>query len=431
MANLGEGKNSLHTVLDAIERIKDKVDTIETERSTASEAQVAQLEAEKAASLEKINEIEARCNKLDEMLPRGEKVFTTGVRSKDQDLAAFGRAFTVARRAANGDPLPADYARAGQLAGTTTVTNSTTGGTLVPIETYDSAVRIIGEKSLARQICRQIPMTTNEMIVPIVNSDPTVYWAAEGAIPAAESAVGFENSADAQLKAKTLTAYDSISRELEEDSLVALEPFFAEVFGDAIAKEENNVLINGNGAAPMGGFTGVDDHAGTAVVPNTSSGFDVSFDDIIALMFAVNGDVVNNGTFVMSMAMLGQVVGIKATTTGAPLFASAWGAGGLAGPGSNLPDAPKGLAGYLLGRPVYVTNTMATSGEVVGQSLMVYGDFNQAIFGDRRSLSIEMDDSVFFASRRRCMLAYERIGFLISGGATGKANFARLNEIGA
>jgi HK97 family phage major capsid protein len=236
--------------------------------------------------------------------------------------------------------------------------------------------------------------------------------------------VTFADDEDATLRAKTLTAYDSISRELDEDSLVALEPFFAEVFGDAIAKEENNQLLLGSGSP----FTGITDAANTKDITNTANGFDVAYDDLVKLMFGVDGDVVNNGTFVMSMAFLGQVVGIKATTTGAPLFASAWGNGGLAGPGSNMPDAPQGLAGYIMGRPVYVSNTLPTVSGDVGQCLAVYGDFGHAIFGDRRSLSIEIDDSVFFNSRQRCLLAYERIGILIHGTAA-NPTFARLNEI--
>jgi HK97 family phage major capsid protein len=62
---------------------------------------------------------------------------------------------------------------------------------------------------------------------------------------AAESTVNFEDAEKSDLIAKTLTAYDGISRELDEDSLVALEPFFAEVFGDAIAQEENKQLLVG------------------------------------------------------------------------------------------------------------------------------------------------------------------------------------------
>jgi len=421
MANLGEGKNSLYTVLDAIERIKDKVDTIETERAASDEATIAKLEAEKAESLAKIEEIEARCNKLDEMLPRGEKVFTTGVRSKDEDLAVFGRAFTVARRAANGEALPAEYQRA-QTIGTTTVENDTAGGTMVPIETYDSAIRIIGEKSLARTICRQIPMASSEMIVPIVDAPPTVYWPSEGAAPT-ESSVSFADDTDAQLKAKTLSAYDSISRELSEDSLVALEPFFAEVFGDAIAKEENKQLLVGTGSP----FTGVSGHANIGSVTGAAT-YTVTFASLQEVMFSVGGNVVNNGTWVMNMKMLGEIVGLTATTTGAPLFASAWGNGGLAGAGSNLPNPQQGLAGFLLGRPVYVSETMPSSAGSTGDLQILFGDFNHALFGDRRALSIEMNDSVFFASRERCMLAYERVGFLTNCpiAANGGPTFAKI-----
>lgn len=432
MANLGQGENSLYKVLDVVERIKDQVESIEKERGALIEsktkemdeqarelgaaneslrAEVEELKAQRDAAQEsgdsKLKEIEERCNRLDELLPRGEKVYTTGERSKDEDLAAFGRAFTVARRAKNGDALPEDYKRA-QTIGTTTVTNDTAGGTLVPIETHDAVVRIIGEKSLARTICRQVSMTSSEMIVPIVDAGPTVYWPAEGSAPT-ESSVSFADDTDAQLKAKTLTAYDSISRELDEDSLVALEPFFAEVFGDAIAKEENNQLLTGTGSP----FTGVGQVTNLGDVTGVST-FTTSFDKLQEVMFSVGSNVVNNGTWVMNMKMLGEIVGLTATTTGAPLFASAWGNGGLAGVGSNLPNPSQGLAGFLMGRPVYVSDTMPSAAGSTGDRQILFGDFNHVIFGDRRALSVEFDDSVFFASRERCMLVYERIGILVN-----------------
>ena len=108
MANLGQGENSLYKVLDVVERIKDQVESIDKERgalieskteeiksqarelgeaNAALQAEVEQLKADRDAAqaegIAKIEEIEARCNKLDEMLPRGEKVFTTGERRQD------------------------------------------------------------------------------------------------------------------------------------------------------------------------------------------------------------------------------------------------------------------------------------------------------------------------------------------------------------
>jgi HK97 family phage major capsid protein len=450
MANLGQGENSLYKVLDVVERIKDQVESIDKERgalieskteemqvqarelgeaNAALQAEVEQLKADRdaarTADTEKMEEIEARCNKLDEMLPRGEKVFTSGVRSKDQDLAAFGRAFTVARRAKNGDALPAEYQRA-QTEGAKTIGTNTAGGTLVPVETLDSAVRIIGEKSLARTISRQVNMASDNIILPIVTGDPTVYWPGEGTAPT-ESSVTFAEDSDATLTAKTLTAYDSISRELDEDSLVALEPFFAEVFGDAIAQEENKQLIIGDSGA-SDPFMGVTNLSTIAPVDNTgSSGYTADYGRLATTMFSVDGDVVNNGTWVMNSAFLGQIVGLK-DTNGLPIFASAWGSGGIAGPGSTLPNQATGVAGFLFGRPVYTTNVLPNVGAGAGTTLAVYGDFNYSMFGDRRALSVEFDDSVFFASRKRCMLAYERIGIL-NHCTTANRTFAKLKEV--
>lgn len=452
MANIGQGGSSLYKVLDAVERIKDSVESAAAERDAAITKKSAELEgqtreigeqnaalktevetlradrdAAKADSDDKIAEIEARCNKLDEMLPRGEKVFTTGVRSKDADLAAFGRAFTVARRAAAGDSLPADYARA-NLEGEKGITSNTVGGTLVPVETQSSAIRIIGEKSLARTIARQVPMGSDRMILPIQTGKPTVYWASEGAAASAESTVDFEDASKSDLIAKTLTAYDGISRELDEDSLVALEPFFAEVFGDSIAQEENKQLLVGKSAASGGTdpFDGIE-NGDWVNNNNTAAGYTVTYEQLVDTMYGVNGDSLNNGSWVMNSEMLGQVVGLV-SSTGQPIFSSAWGMGGIGAAGGAIPNQTTGLAGFLLGRPLYTSNAMVASPLVgLDNCLAIYGNFDYAFFGDRRALSVEFDDSVFFRERKRCMLAYERVSVLIHSQENNKT-FSKLTN---
>jgi HK97 family phage major capsid protein len=453
MANLGQGENSLYKVLDVVERIKDQVESIDKERgaliesktqeikaqarelgeaNAALQAEVEQLKADRdaarTADTEKMEEIEARCNKLDEMLPRGEKVFTSGVRSKDADLAAFGRAFTVARRAANGDALPSDYARA-NLEGEKTITSNTVGGTLVPVETHSSAIRIIGEKSLARNIARQVPMGSDRMILPIQSGKPTVYWPSEGAAASDESTVNFEDATKSDLIAKTLTAYDGISRELDEDSLVALEPFFAEVFGDAIAQEENKQLLVGQVAADGGSdpFKGIDT-APWVNDNNAAAGYTVTYPQLVDTMYGVGGDSINGGSWVMNSDMLGEIVSLVGAN-GSPIFSSAWGQGGISGPGAVTPNQSTGLAGFLLGKPVYTSNVMKGSPiSGTNNTLLIYGNFDYAFFGDRRALSVEFDDSVFFRERKRCMLAYERVSVLIHSQENNKTFSKLTNE---
>ena len=235
----------------------------------------------------------------------------------------------------------------------------------------------------------------------------------------------FAEDSDATMTAKTLTAYDSISRELDEDSLVALEPFFAEVFGDAIAKEENNQLLTGDSGA-SDPFMGIINLSTINTVTNAGTAYAADYASLASTMFGVDGDVVNNGSWVMNMAFLGQVIGLK-DTNGLPIFASAWGSGGIAGPGSTLPNQSTGLAGYLFGRPVYTSNTLPSSTGGTGSTLAIYGDFSYSLFGDRRALSVEFDDSVFFASRKRCMLAYERISIL-NHCTSAQQTFCKLKE---
>jgi len=72
-----------------------------------------------------------------------------------------------------------------------------------------------------------------------------------------------------------------------------------------------------------------------------------------------------------------------------------------------MANVPQALPGRLLGSPVYLTTTMPTT-NATGLKFGVYGDFTKRVFGDRQQFAVEVDDSVYFASRKRAILASER-----------------------
>jgi len=72
-----------------------------------------------------------------------------------------------------------------------------------------------------------------------------------------------------------------------------------------------------------------------------------------------------------------------------------------------MPNVPQALPGSLLGSPVYLSTTMPST-NATGLKFGVYGDFSKRVFGDRQQFKVEVDDSVYFAKRKRAILASER-----------------------
>ncbi len=416
-------KGNLYKVIDALERIDDRIER--SQKST--EDRLVELEGRVAAgdksvtddlvkaredrdfwhnktdSLEStIRSLSERCDALDKALPRGEKVFRSsadGAVSRDDTLRAFGKCFTASRRAAQGR-TPEGFSRA-QTEGT-----ETAGGILVPDEVYPGVVRIIEEKSIIRQIAQVIPMGRDKMDVPTRSSGPAVYWPSEGAAPT-ESSVTFASGTT--LDSKTLAAYDAVSRELDEDSLVALEPFLAEVFASAIAKEENRVAFVGDGDP----YTGVSVASGVASVvtaSGTPAASDLTFDNLVAAKFAVDSNVIANGCWIFNAATFQNVVSLK-DSNNRPIFATNYGAGAALADGSPAVGAP----GILLGSPVYFSATLPSNPATASALVALYGAFKPGFcFGDRKQITIETSNDALFTSRKRAIMVHERVALLVA-----------------
>ena len=109
-------------------------------------------------------------------------------------------------------------------------------------------------------------------------------------------------------------------------------------------------------------------------------------------------------------------------SNGRPIYASAWYGGGPAtyAPQPNEPVAQQAQASILLGRPAYLTETMPTEGSQ--EIFAVFGDFSKFAFGDRKQMTIDWSDQVYYEWGNLALRVRERIAMktLITGA------FARL-----
>jgi HK97 family phage major capsid protein len=257
-----------------------------------------------------------------------------------------------------------------------------------------------------------IPMSSDTVNIGTVATAPTVTVRANGGDGGAVSGDSSLNFGDSSLSASTYVCVNKISKELDEDSLIALEPVLGEIYSEALAQEENNQFINGTSTG-LANVTWTNSEFQGGAADSTKDTFaEVAFADIPRVMFAVDDTYVNQGTFITSPAFFRHIVALQ-ESNGTPLFASSWGGGGIAGQGSAYPSSM--APGFLAGRPVFLSSKMPA--EAVGVDAAYYGDFSKFAMGDRRAVTVTWDDSVYAYELNRAVIVSERVGFkvLING----------------
>lgn len=391
----GGKEENLHQIMEVLEGLVAK-----QEETRAQGEDVAGMK-------ETIARLSARCDELDKKLPKGSKIYQAETPTRDSAFKEFGRCFTAAWRLSKYGELEEGYQLAGSHSRAAGVpgqkTNETTaGGVLVPTLTHDAITRIIGEASIIRKLAQIIPMSSNNLTMPTKSAGPTVSWIGTEGTAASKTSVVLDNP---QLSTKTLMILDEITSELDEDSIVALEPFFAAVFSEAVAEEENQQAFSSSSP-----FTGVVQETGVAdntlTVPGGFS--NVQYNDLLALQYSIDSKLVHKGVFIMSSAAFKEIVGLT-DSNGRPLFATNWANFGIETGGQ---DPQTARSTMLLGRPCYITDSMPTSGGANGdntQAFAIYGDFSKFAFGDRRQMSIDFSDQVYFETGNLALRVRERV----------------------
>jgi len=396
--NSGSDEN-LHSIMEALEGISAR-----TKELGAVAGQYDEMK-------DTVERLQARCDELDKQLPQGGKVFSAETPTKTSTLREFGGYITEGWRLKQYGRTSASFAGQTRASANNHGDSDGAGGVLVPEITYDKVMRIVEEASIARRICQVIPMTSNTMVLPTRTSGPTVGWLANQTNDTGtKTGVTFENPS---LTSKTLMAIDEISAELDEDSIVALEPFFAQIFAEAVGKEENKQTFVGNtsGGDPFDGVASPNEsgvgEADDLTTTGTGAFSDVTYNDLLNLQYAVDPNLINKGSFVMNSEAFKEVIGLK-DSQGRPIFATGYSHFGL---NQDPADPQSGQATMLLGRPCYLTDVMPTSG--ADTVFAIYGDFSKFAFGDRKQLTIDWSDQVYYEYGNLALRVRERIALKV------------------
>lgn len=254
-----------------------------------------------------------------------------------------------------------DMLHTGMPQNTIKIGSDGSGGFLVPDTLEEKLVEGLTKDNLLRRI-GTVLKTTKTMKIPRVVEEGSASWIPEGEIVRVSETTFGEIVLDAYKLAKRVL----VSDELLEDAAFDVEDFIYQMFVHAIAKAEEAAFITGDG---NGKPVGIVYQAEVGKVIDNAA--DLSFDDLIDLIFSVKEAYRKNAVFILS-----EDTEVKLKKLGLYDGKPAW--------RKALNEEELDM---LLGYPVYVTNEMPDVD--AGNKPVLFGDFSYFWIGERGKRSVK------------------------------------------
>jgi len=188
------------------------------------------------------------------------------------------------------------------------------GGYLVPTEFNYEVMKLMGNESIGRRICRVLPMSTWKRTFSKQLTNVSVYWVNE----AAAKTVTKPTFGQFTQQCKVMAAVMMLTDELLRDSAINLQSFLAELIVEAMAAEEDRLVFVGNTGAGDP-FMGV--RYAVGVVANTMAGASLVYRDLLGLEFSIAAGYRKNGIYVLPSLALRTIMTLS-DNTGRPLWSS-------------------------------------------------------------------------------------------------------------
>jgi HK97 family phage major capsid protein len=250
------------------------------------------------------------------------------------------------------------------------------GGYLIPEELRSEILRVAqGQYGLARSEMRYLPFTGpgNERRIPALASSVSVSWTDEAG-KKKSTAPTFDI---VHQTLKKLAAIVPMTEEIIEDSTINLTALVAELFAEAVAKEEDLQFFNGDGSP----WTGILNNGKVNVVNTlTTDPRDVTAEDLLALVDATPSGALSGAKFYMHRSVFSKVRSLR----------EGEGKDGVYLVQQPTATEPTNIWGY----PVVTSDAFPLATETgQDQPFVLFGNLKQAaIFGDKQQLRVKMLD---------------------------------------
>jgi len=256
------------------------------------------------------------------------------------------------------------------------------GGYLFPDEFRAEIIRDLEDVPHMRSLIRVIPMTRDVMNIPTLISGPKVTWTAE---------LAEKSTTTARFGQATLTAYKMAAIMYASDELIAdaagtfdVVKLIISLFSEALGNEEDRVITAGTGAAQPTGYA-----SGGLGIQAVACGGNLSFDDIINLIYLLPQKYQKNATFTVHRSNIRELRKIT-DTNGRYLWQEPLSAGQPA---------------TIYGHPVREDNNLS-------EAEIYFGDFKHAYWlGDRSQMAVKIstDTTEAFTKDETAIRVVQRI----------------------
>ncbi len=309
------------------------------------------------------------------------------------------RAGVWMRSALLGDRAAAEWLRTYARGMTTNGAGS--GGFLVPDEIAAAILVMAEEYGIARRESRIWTMGSNSLSIPNRLSGVTSFFVGEGQ-DATESAPTLSNF---NLVSRKLMAFVPLTNELIEDAVVDIASFVVEEIARAFAEKEDRCLFLGDGTSGYGGIVGLAGamEAGFAGYVEAASGHDtfaeVDANDLVAVMAKLPVYARRNAKWYCGKEAAHQIFTRLAMAAG----------------GTSMAERSQYMVSSFQGYPIVETPALPATA-TNGQPMLYFGDLRQGVaFGDRRSITVKMDESSGLRSDEVIIAASERFDINVHG----------------
>lgn len=252
------------------------------------------------------------------------------------------------------------------------------GGYLTPTEFRMQLVRDMKDKPFLRNLVTVIPMKSDNMSIPTLTSDVQTSWGSENTTISTTTA----RFGELTLSPSRLNTFMYTSRELVADSAIGVIQLITTLFGEAIGREEDRVIVNGSGTGQPKG-----------ILQETLAGIDNLNDDstiadnIKKLPYRLNKAYRLNARWLANALALEKIAVLKDSQNQ-----------------YLLKTLEEGTVMRLAGHPIEEQSDMPVD-------TLLLGDFKHYFLGDREQMSVETttDGAGAFEKHQVAIKVTERI----------------------
>ena len=258
------------------------------------------------------------------------------------------------------------------------------GGYLVPDEFERKLVEALEEESIFRQMATVIKTSNGDRKIPIVTSKGEAVWMDEEQ----QYTLSDDTFGQASLSAYKLGTAIKISEELLNDSVFDLPSYIAREFARRLGAKEEEAFFVGDG---KGKPTGIFHTVGGAEDGATTTGANITFDDVMELFYSLRSPYRKKAVWVLNDSTVKALRKLKDNT------------------GNYIwnPSVQAGVLDTILNRP-YKTSSYVPEIKA-GNKCMAFGDFSYYWVADRQGRSFKRLNELFAMTGQVGFLASQRL----------------------